>query len=152
MQVAAMKIDLETANIVPVTSLVELHTPRENTTTRPIIAFILFMATICLNAVQFLRSPFFLQRNTPLFLNVFLYIYNLVGINGFLINGPVAQLFTFLLSFCCLAIIEITVGHTRFLYYLLVCFMYSISIVQFSALICDNNKDEPNLIESKNYS
>ena len=114
----------------------------------PFISILLFILVITLNSIQYNNNDTYLQTqvrksistlpDSTSFNNILLYIYDILGINGFILNGMTHILF-FILTYICLALIEMNIGHIKVLYFLIVCLMFMFFEGNFSLAICNNN-------------
>ena len=127
------------------------------TTTKPILSLVCFVLVVCLNTVQYLKNGQYLQdqlmssvEQAPAFLNLFLYVYDLIGIDGYTWHTPWFAIY-FLLTYTCLAIIEMNIGSLAALYFIIVCLFYSMMIEGFASAICENNLTSNNILLDSPY-
>lgn len=117
-------------------------------TNLPFISIFIFISVIILNSIQYSKNDTqYLQNTSTTHLqhkfgqvtlsNTLLYIYNLIGINGFLSNG-LAHILFFMLTYFCLALIEMNIGHVALLFLLLVDIMFQFTIGRFKSSVCIN--------------
>jgi hypothetical protein len=114
----------------------------------PFISISLFIIVIVLNSIQYANDKNYLQNQiknstssapdstSPQ--NVMLYIYDLIGINGFTNNGLVHILY-FILSYICLSLVEMNIGHIKLVFFLIVLLMFQFFTGGFTSSICQNN-------------
>jgi hypothetical protein len=115
----------------------------------PFISISLFIVVIILNTIQYNNDNKYLQTQveksisyetgSTSFNNILLYIYDVIGINGFIMNGLPHILF-FILTYICLALIELNIGHIAVLLFLIILLMFQFFIGGFSNAICENIK------------
>ena len=108
----------------------------------PFISVLLFIIVLILNIIQYTKNDkTYLQSlikhkyNNPNFENLLLFFYDIVGINGFIQNTP-AHVLILLLTYGCLSLIEMNIGHISVLFFLLVISMYQYSIEYFQSVNC----------------
>ena len=127
----------------------------------PFIAIFLFILVVVLSSIQYskndknyLQSKVMLSISTKpdsvSFQNIILYIYDTIGINGFLYNGITHILF-FLLTYICIALIEMNIGHIKVLYFLIVCLMFQYFELPFLKAVCEDNLDVNTAIHLSGY-
>ena len=114
----------------------------------PFVSILLFILVITLNSIQYNNNNRYLQTqvqnsistlpDSTSFNNILLYIYDTIGINGFVING-ISHILFFILTYICLALIEMNIGHIKVLYFLIVCLILLFFIDNFGLAICYNN-------------
>ena len=118
-------------------------------TNLPFISIYLFIVVIILNSIQYYKNDKnFLQNNIMMnsendsnkvtLSNALLYVYDVIGINGFLSEGLMHILF-FMLTYFCLALIEMNIGHVALLFLLLVDIMFQLTIGGIKSSLCINN-------------
>jgi len=115
----------------------------------PFIAIFLFILVIVLNSVQYYNNDKYLQTqikdtiskepDSTSFQNIILYIYDMMGINGFNSFG-LGIILLFILTYICVALIEMNIGHIKVLYFLIVCLMFQYFEGGLSASVCLNNQ------------
>ena len=123
---------------------------KNNTITIPIISIILFIITITLNSIQYitndskyLQNKIIVSNNTyptgrTNYSNTLLYIFDYIGINGFVNNGLVHVLF-FILTYICLSLIELNIGIIPILFLLFIGIMFHRFWNEYQDAICENN-------------
>ena len=111
----------------------------------PFISVLLFIVVLILNIIQYtkhdkkyLTSLIKHKYGNPNFENLLLFFYDIVGINGFIQNTPVHVLIL-LLTYVCLSLIEMNIGHISVLFFLLVISMYQYSIEYFKSVNCTDD-------------
>jgi hypothetical protein len=114
----------------------------------PFISISLFIIVIVLNSIQYNNDENYLQnqiKNTTSSApdstspqNVMLYIYDLIGINGFISYG-LGIILLFILTYIFLSLVEMNIGHIKLVFFLIVCLMFRYFIGGFSSAICKNN-------------
>ena len=131
-------------------SLIHKLFTKNNTITIPIISIILFILTVILNSIQYISNDKkYLQnkiivsnKNYPTgitnYSNTLLYIYNFIGINGFINNGLVHVLF-FILTYVCLSLIELNIGIIPLLFLLFIGILFQRFWDEYQDAICENN-------------
>jgi hypothetical protein len=67
-----------------------------------------------------------------------LFIYDLVGINGFINNGS-GHIMFYILTYICLSLIETNIGHTPVLLFLIILLMSSTFQTEYKEAICNNS-------------
>jgi hypothetical protein len=121
----------------------------------PIISIIIFIIVIVLNSIQYANNKYYLQDkldnadDTNLG-NTLLYIYDFIGINGFLNNGLVHILF-FILTYFCISLIELNIGHLALLFLLFIDLMFQFFWDLYQDVICYNYLRIRNRIDSSPY-
>ena len=137
-------------NIYPLLNNIVYFTKRTfvKETSYPIISIILFIIVIILNSIQYSKNDEFLQnkikesistdKNKLSLQNSLLYLYDFIGINGFLKEGLVHILF-YILTYVCLSLIELNIGHISLLFLLLIGIMFQLSWGGFQDAICVNS-------------
>lgn len=127
----------------------------------PYISILLFILVVVLNSIQYSKNDTnFLQDNTTshnkhkfnqfTFSNSLLYLYDYIGINGFITSG-LAHILFFMLTYFCLALIEMNIGHIAVLFLLLVGMMFQFTIGGFKNSICLNNITGSDRLENTPY-
>ena len=116
----------------------------------PIISICLFIIAVVLNSIQYHKNNnTYLQdkiiisnkdypSGTTNISNTFLYIYDFIGINGFIDNTP-AHIFLLIVTYVCLSLIELNIGHASLLFLLFINIMFSRFWTDFTNSICKNN-------------
>lgn len=123
-------------------------------TNLPFISIFLFILVIILNSIQYAKNDTnFLQDNTTshkkhklyqvTLSNSLLYLYSLIGINTFISSG-IHNIIFFMLTYFCLALIEMNIGHVAVLFLLLVDIMFNSSITGFNRSLCVNDNNSKN--------
>jgi hypothetical protein len=132
----------------------------------PIISIILFIIVIVLNSIQYhTNDKKYLQNkiklpditnpktknkypaNTINKSNTLLYIYEFIGINGFIDNIALHIVFC-MLTYFCLSLIEMNIGYISVLFLLFIGVMFTIFWNQFQDAICTNNISSSSLSNS----
>lgn len=111
----------------------------------PFISISLFIIVIILNYKQYSNNNKYLQTQIQNSIsggssklnNALLFIYELIGINGFSNNGLLHILF-FILTYICLALIELNIGHIAVVFFLLILIMSNTFQTEFKTVICKN--------------
>ena len=145
-------------NIYPVlnNSLYFINKSFIKTRKYPIISIILFIIVIVLNSIQYHNNDKdYLQKKIKLSditydksknvrhddsvhtSNTLLYIYDLIGINGFINNTP-AHIFFYILTYLCLSLIEMNIGYLALLFLLFIDLMFMTFWDQYQDAICRN--------------
>ena len=88
----------------------------------PIISFLLFFTTLVLNSIQY-TNAINLPSYSPLWV-----ILDLIGVNGFIINGILLQLFLYVVALINLSLVELWVGSFWIFFFLLMDVLYQIFI------------------------
>ena len=116
----------------------------------PIISICLFILVIILNSIQYSKNDKkYLQKqiinsnnqlekkhiDEPKYSNTILYIYDIIGINGFINYSPV-YIFFFILTYLFLSLVELNIGYFSLLFLLLIDIMFMISWVEYQNAIC----------------
>jgi hypothetical protein len=116
----------------------------------PIISICLFIITVVLNSIQYskndkkylqnqiINSDNQLQKkhiDKPKYSNTILYIYDILGINGFMNYTPVYILF-FILTYLFLSLVELNIGYFPLLFLLFIDIMFMISWDTYQNSIC----------------
>ena len=114
----------------------------------PFVSILLFILVITLNSIQYNNNNRYLQTqvqnsistlpDSTSFNNILLYIYDTLGINGFVSQG-MAHILYFILTYICLALIEMNIGHSATLFFLVICIMFLYFIDNFGLAICYND-------------
>lgn len=116
----------------------------------PFIAIGIFILVVVLSSIQYSKNDKnYLQNeindtiskepDSTSFQNIMLYIYNVIGINAFIDNG-LAHILFFILTYICVGLIEMNVGHIKVLYFLIVCLMNLFFHGGLSSSVCLNFK------------
>jgi hypothetical protein len=115
----------------------------------PIISIILFILVIILNSIQYSKNENYLQNKITQSIstdkdklslqNALLYFYNIIGINGFIING-LAHILFYILSYFCLSLIELNIGYIPLLFLLLISIAFRFMLNYFQDGICNNSR------------
>lgn len=118
------------------------------TTKLPFVAVGIFILVLALNSIQYSNNDKYFQNkvkdsistqpDSASFNNILLYIYDTIGINGFSING-IAYVLFFILTYICVALIEMNIGHIKVFYFLVVCFIFQYFERPFSLALCQND-------------
>lgn len=114
----------------------------------PFVSVSLFFIVIILNIIQKSNNNQYLQteikdyvtktQSSSAFTNTMLFIYNLVGINGFIRNGS-GHIMFYILTYICLSLIETNIGHTSVLLFLIILLMSSTFQPEYKEAICNNS-------------
>ena len=123
----------------------------------PIISISLFIITVVLNSIQYANDGNYLQNkilepNSTLksnddtysiithsnINNILIFIYDLIGINGFINNTP-GYIFLFIFIYICVSLIELNIGHASLLFLLFITYTFRIFWSYFTKSICENN-------------
>ena len=119
-------------------------------TSIPILSITLFIITIILNSIQYSKNDkTYLQKNilisndnypngTSRLNNSILYIYNMIGINGFL-NNSILHVLYLILTYFLLALVEMNIGYISLLFLLFINIMFITFWDSFQNAICTNN-------------
>jgi hypothetical protein len=123
----------------------------------PIISIILFILVIILNSIQYSKNEKYLQNKITQSIstdkdklslqNALLYFYDIIGINSFIING-LAHILFYILTYFCLSLIELNIGHIPLLFLLLIDILFNFSWHGFQDAICNNKLDSSRYLES----
>jgi hypothetical protein len=136
-------------NIYPFLNNIVYFTKRTfvKKTSYPIISILLFILVIILNSIQYSNNDEYLQnkikesistdKNKLSLQNSLLYLYDFIGINGFLTEGLVHILF-YILTYVCLSLIELNIGHISLLFLLFIGIMFHVVSKFFNLAICNN--------------
>ena len=127
----------------------------------PIISLVLYILVIYLNTVQYNNNPNYLQDQIKNSIstdedstspqNILLYIYDFIGVNGFVRNG-LAHIVFIIASYIFLALVEMNIGHISLVFFLIVMLMFQFSMVDgFSSAICENNLNNGRGVEYAPY-
>ena len=126
----------------------------------PIISIILFILVIILNSIQYSKNENYLQNKIKQSIstgkdklslqNALLYFYDIIGINGFTVNGLVHILY-YILTYFCLSLIELNIGHIPLLFLLFIDILFNFSWRGFQDAICNNNLNRTKDLESSIY-
>ena len=130
-------------------------------TNLPFISIFVFIIAVVLNSIQYSKNDTnFLQDNTTshktnklnqvTLSNLLLYIYDFIGINGFLSSGLTVIIFL-IITYSCLALIEMNIGHVAILFLLLIDIMFQISIGEVSSALCRNYINQESRISNSPY-
>ena len=108
----------------------------------PVISVILFIVALTLNIIQYIKNDNnYLQSlvknkyGNIKFENILLYLYDIIGINGFIQHSP-AHILLLLLTYGCLSLIEMNIGHIYVVFFLLILLKYQYSIGYFKSVEC----------------
>jgi len=115
----------------------------------PFISIGLFILVIILNSIQYNNSTYLQDKiensiskdedsTSPQ--NALLYIYQIIGINAFANNG-LAYIIFFLLTYICLGLVEMNIGHTKTFFFLVIILMFRYFIGGFYLAVCKNELD-----------
>jgi hypothetical protein len=123
-------------------------------TNYPIISILLFIIVVILNSIQYANNNHYLQSKIINYrdydtkkidmesgvniYNIFIYIYYLIGINGFINNTPV-YIFYFIATYFFVSLIELNIGHAKLLFLLFICLIFTHFWITFRRSICENN-------------
>jgi len=117
-------------------------------TSYPIISILLFILVIILNSIQYSKNNEYLQnkikdsistdKNKLSLQNSLLYLYDFIGINGFRSNG-LSHILFYILTYFCLSLIELNIGHISLLFLLLIGIMFQFTWDGFQEAICVNS-------------
>ena len=127
----------------------------------PFISIGLYIIVIVLNTIQYNNNnPKYLQdqikhtvstdKDSTSPQNALLYFYDLIGINGFIVNGLWYILY-FILTYTCLALIEMNIGHIKIVFFLIVLLMFRFFITGLSMTVCKNSLSECRDIKNAPY-
>ena len=128
-------------------------------TNYPFISIILFIIVVVLNSIQYANNKDYLKDKvkkdeypTTNIGQILFLIYDFIGINGF-INYTPAFIFVFILTYLCVALIELNIGHLSLLFLLYLYIIFYGFWGEFTETICKNrlgNMDlyYPNLLSS----
>ena len=125
-------------------------------TNYPIISIVLFLIIIILNSIQYYKNnKNYLQNkiinsNIQNFIslqNTILYFYDLFGINSFINNGLIHIIYL-ILTYVCVSLIELNIGHSVLLFLLLIDMMYQSFWIAFQNAICTNNLSDSGISNS----
>ena len=116
----------------------------------PIISILLFILVVILNSIQYstndknyLQNKIIISNKdypngTTNISNTLLYIYDFIGINGFINNGIVYVLF-FMITYICLSLIELNIGIIPLLFLLFIGIMFQRFWNEYQDAICENS-------------
>jgi hypothetical protein len=118
-------------------------------TSYPIISILLFILVIIVNSIQYsnndknyiqynIQRSISTDKNNLSLQNSLLYLYDFISINGFMYNGLIYILF-YILTYFCLSLIELNIGHISLLFLLLIGIMFQLSWGGFQDAICANS-------------
>jgi len=116
----------------------------------PLVSLFLCMLTIILNSIQYhVYDKWYLQTlyttgDSVNIYNVMLYVYDIIGINGFISNTITIQLLLILVTYLCMMLVELNIGSIKLLYFIFGNIMFSYGISGFAVSICENNLDNVN--------
>ena len=126
----------------------------------PFISIGLFIVVIVLNTIQYNNNSTYLQdkvkksvstdKDSSSPQNSLLYFYDIIGINGFIKNGLVHILF-FILTYTCLGLVEMNIGHINLVFFLIVILMFNFFVEGFQSAICENNLYDSNKLENSPF-
>jgi len=132
----------------------------------PFLSIILFITVVILNSVQYNNNNIgIVQYNINTYLqdkiknsvspgnsfnNIILYFYELVGINGFTMNG-LSHVIILIITYICLALIEMNIGHITVILFLIILLMFCSFESSFSSAICDNILTDSSSIGTSSY-
>lgn len=80
------------------------------------------------------------------FLNIILYFYQIIGINGFRYMG-LSHILYFILTYICLALIEMNIGYITLVFFFIIIILFRNFEGSFSNAICQNDISGSNSIE-----
>ena len=116
----------------------------------PFIAIILYIMVIVLNTIQYNNHKTYLQdkiinsastdKDSTSPQNILLYFYHMIGINGFTVNG-LAYILYFILTYTCLGLIEMNIGHINTLFFIFVLVLFRYFEGGFLSAVCQNQLD-----------
>jgi hypothetical protein len=117
-----------------------------NKTSIPIISIFLFILVIILNSIQYSNNNKKYLQNSVLSYgygtvnldNAILFIYNFVGINGFL-NNSLLHIIYLIITYSLLSLIEMNIGYLSLIFLLFITMVFSTFWDQFTDAICKNN-------------
>ena len=115
----------------------------------PIISILLFILVIILNNIQYsnnnknylknkIKESISADKNKLSLQNSLLYLYDFIGINSFIYNS-FAQILFYILTYACLLLIELNIGHISLLFLLLIGIMFQFTWDGFQEAICVNS-------------
>jgi hypothetical protein len=118
----------------------------------PIISICLFIITVVLNSIQYANNKKYLQDKiivsnkdysygTSNISNILLFIYDFIGINGFIDNTP-GYIFVFIVAYFALALIELNIGYLSLLFLLVIDLIFNSFWDAFHKNICENTKKD----------
>ena len=112
-------------------------------TNKPIISILLFITTIILNSIQYNNSNYIQNKinSSNTFLNIFLYLFDLIGINGFYYN-TIGYLFYFILTYLLVLLIETNIGSRHLCYFLIILIILSNFISTYLNLVCSDESNQ----------
>ena len=127
----------------------------------PFISIGLYIIVIVLNTIQYNNNnPKYLQdqikhtvstdKDSTSPQNALLYFYDLIGINGFTNNG-LAHILFYILTYICLALIEMNIGHTKIVFFLIILLMFQFFEDGFGSTVCENNLNNSSSIGNSAY-
>ena len=116
----------------------------------PIFSILLFSTTIIINIIQYIHNDDYIQNEIKsgnnLF-NVFLYLFDLISINGFNYY-TIYYLFYFILSYFILSLIEMNIGYVRLFYFIFVILLFSNFIFNYLSIICTGSLSTQSIFNS----
>ena len=116
----------------------------------PIISICLFIIVVVLNSIQYSKDDKkYLQKQVidsnnqfnkkhidkPNYGNILLYIYDIIGINGFMYRTP-AYIFFFMVTYLFLSLVELNIGYLALLFLLFIDIMFITFWTIFRNTIC----------------
>lgn len=114
----------------------------------PIVAILLFILALVLNIIQYVKGSLYLQKKIignlrvnekpTNFQSIFLFLFDIIGINGFIQNTPV-HIFLLIISYILFGLIELNIGHTALLFFLCILIFYLPFANNFSDIVCNND-------------
>lgn len=129
-------------------------------TSIPIISICLFILVIILNSIQYSQNnKKYLQNKatgskqaygTVNLGNALLFLYDFVGINGFL-NNSLLHIIYLIVTYSLLSIIEMNIGHLSLIFLLFITMIFSTCWDKFTDAICKNNIANVNGIKDGSY-
>ena len=128
----------------------------------PIISITLFIIAVILNSIQYHNNDKnYLQKHilisndkypsgTVRLKNSILYLYNMIGINGFL-NNSIFHILYLILTYFLLALIEMNIGYITLLFLLFINIMFMFFWDSFQDVICANNISRSRTLSESPY-
>ena len=114
----------------------------------PIVAILLFILALVLNIIQYVKGSTFLQekiignmgvnRNPTNFKNIFLFLFDILGMNGFIFNTIPVHIFVLIISYVLFGLIELNIGHIALLFVLCILIFFNSFTDNFNQMVCNN--------------
>lgn len=109
----------------------------------PILSVFAGASALVLCIVQYFYGPDYFQSKVyesgGSLGNVWLFYFQLIGVDGMIMNGILTQYFLLCVTYLSMAVVERSIGFQKLAYFLFVCTMFSICIADVASTICEGD-------------